>query len=183
LSLTDNLEGFDITSNGAFDPDIRFYDWMAYEILNENPEYVLVPYGTGQLYENVLNIAKHILTSPQPDPVYTGKKETISKCHFIGATSNNFNTLAVKLYAPFRPFAQSSPEWVRLFIQQGYCGNKSRIVEISEEFVKEGKRIMGELGIPAEYSGASAMGLLYQIRDQIPKDAKVLVVNTGNARF
>ena len=37
LQLTDNENGFDITSNWAFDPTTRFYDWLSYEILNQNP--------------------------------------------------------------------------------------------------------------------------------------------------
>ncbi|MBP9686964.1 MAG: pyridoxal-phosphate dependent enzyme, partial [Candidatus Doudnabacteria bacterium] len=35
LELTDNRGGFDITSNEALDPSLRFYDWLAYEIINE----------------------------------------------------------------------------------------------------------------------------------------------------
>ena len=48
LRMTKNQDGFDITSNEAYDPTVRFYDWMSYEILNSNAEYVFIPFGTGQ---------------------------------------------------------------------------------------------------------------------------------------
>ena len=55
LKLTNNGGGFDITSSEALDPTTRFYDWMSYEIINNNPDYCFIPFGTGNLYENVLN--------------------------------------------------------------------------------------------------------------------------------
>jgi len=58
LALTRNPEGFDITSNEALDPTTRFYDWMSYEIINGSPDYCFIPFGTGNLFENVLNILK-----------------------------------------------------------------------------------------------------------------------------
>ena len=183
LELTDNVDGFDITSSSVLEPNLRFYDWMSYEILNENPEYVFMPYGTGQLYENVLNIGKLILTTPEPDEVYTGERQAISRCNFIGATSNDPNTRAEKLYAPFRPFAQSSPDWVKLFVLEGYCGAESRIEEIDEEYIVKGSEIFASQKIDTEYSAAAGIGLLYQLKERIPQDARILVVNTGKARI
>src|SRR3989344_2487942 len=40
LKLTNNPHGFDITSNKAYDPTTRFYDWMSYEIINNNVDYI-----------------------------------------------------------------------------------------------------------------------------------------------
>jgi len=56
LALTHNEGGFDITSAEALDPTTRFYDWMSYEIINSSPEYCFIPFGTGNLYENILNL-------------------------------------------------------------------------------------------------------------------------------
>lgn len=183
LKLTDNTDGFDITSNQALEPGSSFYDWMAYEILNENADYVLVPYGTGHLYENILNIAKTILTNEQCNTVFHGDKDGIRKCNFIGVTTNFSNSLAVKLYAPFRPFTTSSNEWIGLFSRRGFCGKESKVLEISEEFIIKGSEIMKNLKISSEYSGAVGMGMLYQIKNHIPRDSKILVVNTGCAKF
>ena len=183
LMLTDNLEGFDITSNKALDPNIIFYDWLAYEVLNENPDYVFVPYGTGHLYENILNISKNIIQGRNIDSVYSGNKNILSRCHFIGATTDDAETLAVKLYAPFRPFSTSSLDWIKLFIRRGFCGKNSKISEVSEEFIKKGNELMTKLGINAEYSASAGLGLLYQLKEKIPKDSKILIINQGKAQF
>ena len=68
LALTHNPNGIDITSNTALDPNIRFYDWMSYEILNSSPDYCFMPFGTGTLYENVININKREVSSKRHDP-------------------------------------------------------------------------------------------------------------------
>jgi len=183
LKLTDNINGFDITSNKGFDPTIRFYDWLSYEILNENPDYVFAPFGTGQLYENIINIAKYILTSETCDKVYSGDKEKIRQCHFIGATSNNPKTKAVKLYAPFRPFTSMSQTYIDLLARRGYCGTESRIVEVTENSIESGYKLLNNQGIQAEYSGASAMGLLLQLQKEIPPQSKIIIINTGKAKF
>lgn len=44
LKLTENNDGFDITSNKAFDSWVRFYDRLSYEVLNYCPDIVFVPY-------------------------------------------------------------------------------------------------------------------------------------------
>ena len=59
LKLTNNENGFDITSNEAYDPTVRFYDWLSYEIINNDADFIFVPFGTGQLYENIMNVIKN----------------------------------------------------------------------------------------------------------------------------
>jgi cysteine synthase len=56
LALTHNEKGFDITSSEALNPNTRFYDWLSYEIINSSPDYCFIPFGTGNLFENILNI-------------------------------------------------------------------------------------------------------------------------------
>ena len=58
LTLTDNVHGIDITSSEALNPSTRFYDWLSYEIINTSPDYCFVPFGGGNLFENILNINK-----------------------------------------------------------------------------------------------------------------------------
>ncbi|MFA6388458.1 MAG: pyridoxal-phosphate dependent enzyme [Patescibacteria group bacterium] len=89
LALTHNPNGFDITSSEALDPTTRFYDWLAYEILNSSPDYCFVPFGTGNLYENILNINKREVTAKQPDPRFKGNVNILRTCNFFGATVNN----------------------------------------------------------------------------------------------
>ena len=104
LILTQNPNGFDITSNEALDPTTRFYDWMSYETINNSPDYCFVPFGTGNLYENILNINKKEVSTQNHDPRFKGKVEILRKCNFIGATTNNPKSKADKLYSPHLPF-------------------------------------------------------------------------------
>ncbi len=68
LALTQNTKGFDITSGAALDPSTRFYDWMSYEVVNQSPDYCFIPFGTGHLYENVLNVNKREISARPHDP-------------------------------------------------------------------------------------------------------------------
>ena len=104
LSLTDNPNGFDITSNEALDPTTRFYDWMSYEIINNSPDYVFIPFGTGHLYENILNINKKEVSTENHDPRFMGDVVKLRTCNFIGATTNNPDSKATMLYSPHLPF-------------------------------------------------------------------------------
>ncbi len=183
LQLTENKEGFDITSNQGFDPDKRFYDWLSYEVLDHNPQYVFTPVGSGQLFQNVLNIAKRIVTNDNIDPVYSGNPEVIAECHFIGATTNNSASKAVKLYAPFKPFTDLAEDWLRLFSQRGYCGTKSAIHEVTEEYLEYAYSLFQERKIPAEHSAVAGMAMLYQMKEEIPQDGKIVVISTGKTKF
>jgi hypothetical protein len=185
LQLTDNANGFDITSNKGFDPDGRFYDWLAYEILNENPDYVFMPSGTFQLYENVLGIAKKIATD-RPATIYSGDKTRIPNTQFIAATTNNPTSKAVKLYAPFRPFTDAGPDWLRLYAWRGWCGEASQIIDIQENQLDYAYGLLQDQGVILEPSAAAGLAAMLQLQDislQDARDAKMLVVSTGRARF
>src|SRR3989338_5793132 len=98
LKLTNNPDGFDIISSEALDPTTRFYDWLSYEIINSSPEYCFIPFGTGNLYENILNITKREISTGIHDPRFKGDIEILRKCNFIGSTTNNPRSMADKLY-------------------------------------------------------------------------------------
>lgn len=182
LEMTDNQEGFDITSNRAFDPGAHFYDWLSYEILNQDPDYVFVPFGTGQLYGNIIGIGRRIAEGEVCESVYVGSREKIPRMNFIGATTNNPESKAVKLYAPFRPFTAISANWVRLGVQRGWCGEKSGIVEVEESSILDAYRILTDQGIPVEHSAVAGLAALLEMRDQVAPDDKLLVVSTGKLK-
>lgn len=86
-AVTHNPNGFDITSDESFSPTTRFYDWMSYEIINNSPDYCFIPFGTGHLYENILNINKKEVTAKKHDPrfsCFSGKSRADKRlgiCH------------------------------------------------------------------------------------------------------
>ena len=183
LRLTDNEEGFDITSNEAYDSTARFYDWLSYEIINSDADYIFVPFGTGQLYENIMNIIKKELNYKACDPRFKGNMEVLQKTSVLGATTTNPKSKADKLYAPFLPFANYSKQWIKFYRFTGLIGEMSQVYNLEEKYLDKAIKIASEQKINFEPSGIAGLGLLLQIKDKIPKDKKILIVNTGKTKW
>src|SRR3989339_1906701 len=135
LKLTKNPSGIDITSSEALDPTTRFYDWLSYEIINNSPDYCFIPFGTGNLFENVLNINKKEVSTKTRDPRFKGKANILRKCNFLGATSSNPRTKALKLYSPHLPFVHYDEQWMRLYRYAGFCGHDSNVYLLKENYL------------------------------------------------
>jgi len=183
LQLTNNPKGFDITSNEALDPTTRFYDWLSYEIINNSPDYCFIPFGTGNLYENILNINKKEVSTKNHDPRFKGKIDILKNCNFIGATTNNQNSKADKLYSPHLPFVHYDEQWIRLYRYQGFCGEGSNVYLIKEEYLDKALDIAKSQGINCEPSGIAGLAMLIQLKNKIPQDKKILIVNTGKTKY
>jgi len=183
LILTHNRNGFDITSNEALDPTTRFYDWMSYEIINNSPDYVFIPFGTGNLYENILNINKKEVSSKNHDPRFKGDVEKLRKCNFLGVTTNNPYSKAEKLYSPHLPFVHYDEQWIKLYRTAGFCGPESDVHLIKEEYLDEALQIAKSQKINCEPSGIAGLALMLQLQDRLPKDKKMLIVNTGKTKY
>lgn len=183
LTLTHNPNGFDITSSEALDPTTRFYDWLSYEVINSSPDYCFIPFGTGNLFENILNINKKEVSTNNHDPRFKGDINVLRGCNFLGATTNNPNSKAIKLYSPHLPFVHFNEQWIRLYRHAGFCGPKSDVVLIKEQFLDEAIELASIQNIHFEPSGISGLALFLQMRDEIPKDKKVLIVSTGKTKY
>jgi len=183
LILTHNRDGFDITSNEALDPTTRFYDWLSYEIINNSPDYVFIPFGTGNLYENILNINKKEVSTENHDPRFKGEVETLRRCNFLGVTTNNPNSKADKLYSPHLPFVHYDEQWIKLYRSTGFCGPESDVHLLKEEYLEEALEVAESQGINCEPSGIAGLALMLQMRDKLPKDKKMLIVNTGKTKY
>jgi hypothetical protein len=182
LKLTNNLKGFDITSSEELAPTTRFYDWLSYEIINNSPDYCFIPFGTGNLYENVLNINKKEVGNINHDPRFLGNVKTLSKCNFMGATTNNPKSKADKLYSPHLPFVHFDEQWINLYKQAGYCGPESNVKLIKEEILEKAIILAKKLNIVAEPSGLAGLALMLQLKEVLPKNKKMLIVSTGKTR-
>jgi hypothetical protein len=183
LELTNNPNGFDITSNEALDPTMRFYDWMSYEIINYSPDYCFIPFGTGNLFENILNINKKEVSSKHHDPRFNGNQEKLRKCNFLGATTNNPQSKAEKLYSPHLPFAHYDEQWIRMYRYAGYCGAESNVFAVEEHYLDEAIALAESQKINAEPSGIAGLALLLQQKEKIQKNKKILVINTGKTKL
>ncbi len=183
LELTHNHHGFDITSSEALDPTTRFYDWLSYEIINSSPDWCFIPFGTGNLYENVLNITKREVSTRNHDPRFRGQLAKLRECNFIGATTNNPRSKADKLYSPHLPFVHFDEQWIRLYRFAGYCGPLSNVHLMKEQYLDAAITLADRLGIQAEPSGLGGLAVFLQLRRSIPKKAKVLIVSTGKTKY
>ncbi len=183
LLLTHNSDGFDITSMHALDPTLTFYDWMSYEIINESPDYCFVPFGTGNLFENILNINKKEVSCAAHDPRFKGDVNKLRKCNFIGATTHNPKTKADKLYSPHLPFTHFDEQWIKLYRFAGFCGSKSNVYAFKESNLSKAMEIAESQGVACEPSGIAGLAMLLQMSEQIPSDSKILIVNTGKLKF
>mgnify|MGYP001589437562 CR=1 FL=1 len=183
LLLTDNINGFDITSSEALDPTTRFYDWLSYEIINSSPDYCFIPFCTGNLYEYVLIINKKEVSTENHDPRFKGDVNKLRACNFIGATSNNPKSKADKLYSPHLPFVHYDEQWIKLYRYAGYCGFSSNVYLIKEDFLDEAMKIARSQHINCEPSGIAGLALMLQMKDKLPKGKKMLIVNTGKTKL
>lgn len=179
LTLTKNPNGIDITSSDALDPTTRYYDWLSYEVINAQPDYCFIPFGTGNLYENILNVNKRELTTQKHDPRFKGNLKKMASCTFLGAATDNPNSEADKLYSPHLPFAHFDDQWITVYTYAGYCGARSNVELVKERYLEEAMRIAREQEIKSEPSGIAGLALMLQMREQLPKGKKMLILNTG----
>lgn len=182
LNITNNKFGIDITSSKALDPTRKFYDWLSYEVLNVSPDYSLVPFGTGNLYENILNTAKKEITAVKHDPRFQSNVEKLRNCHFLGATTKDPASKATKLYAPHLPFSSIDDQWMKYFKLAAFCGEKSDVRTLKEAYLDKAIELGNALGLTFEPSGIAGLGLLLQMRNEVPRDAKILIINTGKTK-
>jgi len=183
LELTQNLGGIDITSSQSLGPGTRFYDWLSYEIINHSPDYCFIPFGSGGLYNNILNISQHELSTTDHDPRFSGDVKILRNCNFIGASVNNPRSEADKLFAHHRPFTHFDEQWLRCYKLSGFCGNESSVYLLREKFLKEAMKLAQEQSVTCEPSGIAGLGMLLQMKEKIPKDKKIIVVNTGQVKL
>lgn len=183
LALTNNDGGIDITSDPTLGPTTRFYDWMSYEILNSSPEYCFIPFGTGNLYEHILNINQKEVSRIFHDPRFQGDVKVLQKCNFMGATTNNPHSKADKLYSPHLPFVHFDEQWINSYKYAGYCGPESDVYLLQEKFLDEATRIAEREKISCEPSGIAGLALMLQMKEKLPREKKMLIVNTGKTKY
>lgn len=183
LRLTHNPHGFDITSSEALDPTTRFYDWLSYETINFSPDYCFIPFGTGNLFENVLNVNKKEVSTQSHDPRFKGDVTLLRNCNFLGATTSNRRSKAEKLYSPHLPFVHYDEQWIRLYKYAGFCGAESNVHLIKEDYLERAMKIAESQKIRCEFSGIAGLALLLQMRHKISRNKKILIVNTGKVKY
>lgn len=183
---TDNSKGIDITYRETMDPNMdNYYDWLSYEILNQQAAYCFIPFGTGDLFINILNIVKKEYFNSflhNPDPRFTGSVEELRACNFMAATTHYKNTRLDKLYSSFLPTYGEYENFIGELKSSTCVGKQTNIYNVDERFVEKAIEIAQNQQITFEPSGLAGIALLLQMADKLPKDKKILIVNTGKTK-
>ena len=180
--LTDNTTGIDITYREVLDRyNDNYYDWLSYEVINESPDYCFIPFGTGDLFINILIIAEREFNNRifKHDPRFKGNIHTIGQCNFIGATTHSASTKLDKLFSYYLPSLKNYNDYLASLIANNRIGHASGILDVEEEYLEEALAIAQHQNIKCEPSGIAGLALLLQNKNDIPHDAKILIVNTG----
>jgi len=183
LVLTKNKNGFDLTLNQGVGLEIGNYDWMGYEILNNSPDYCFIPFGTGGLFEKVLELNKLEVGYAKHDPRFHGNTKILRNCNFMGATTKNPKSKADKLYAHHLPNPKIDEAWLRFYKKSGFCGNMTGIYLLKEAYLDKAMKIAQSQGINCEPSGIAGLALMLQMKNSLPKNKKHLIVNTGKTKL
>lgn len=184
--LTNNKEGIDITYREILDRfNDNYYDWLSYEVLNENPSYCFVPFGTGDLFVNILIIVEREFNNSiyKHDPRFLGDIKKTSQCNFMGATTHDAGSRMDKLFSYYLPSLDDYQFYINSLIQNDRVGNLSGILDVDENFIEEAMEISRKNSVRCEPSGIAGLALLLQMRDEIPKDEKILIINTGSTIY
>lgn len=184
LDLTENPDGFDLTSRNLVDPNRRtYYDWLTYEILNCGAQHIYIPVGTGDLFVNVLTVLRDELMEVTNDRRLSGGSPSIKGLSFYGATSDDPKTRMDKLYAPHRPTRDEVDRVVGEMREAGQCGERSGVFPVNEKVVSEALDIAALNKIHADASGIAGLSLLlqqyYSGELDVPDGEDILIVNTG----
>lgn len=183
---TENFNGIDLTYREIIDPNNdNYYDWMSYETINHNADYCFVPFGTGDLFINILKIAKREFINSlvsRNDSRYSGSIETLRRTIYFGATTDLKDSKLTKLYSAYLPSFQSHLKYLEECKKVMSCGSETSVLRVDEKYVYKAAEIAADNNLIFEYSGIAGLALLLQIKESISPDARILIVNTGKTK-
>jgi len=188
LSLTDNINGLDLTYSSEFDINREvYYDWLSYEVLNQNPNWIFVPFGTGELYKNIIKRNSKEIDKKISSKRFFGNKKILMNCNFMGAANCNKGSKMRMLYSKFqnKTIDTVNKDLVKLLNSKSHCGNKSSVINVNEKYLNVAIEIANYFNLRFEPSGISGLGLFFQMLDleniSIKKNDKIIIVNTGKS--
>lgn len=178
LAITQNLGGWDITTRDVTEPSRwRFFDWLSYELLSEEPDHIFVPFGTGDLFTNIV----YVIVNESRSKMHDRRLKNPCKrgINVLGATTFERQSRMDKLYAPFRPTKKALDHALAEWMHSGVLGPSSGIYEVADGLADDAREIARRANIQTELSGIAGLALYLKCREKIPSQDKVVVVNTG----
>lgn len=184
LRYTENVDGVDLTSSRAFQPERVLYDWLAHEIFNARASRVYVPFGSGRLRDNLLYWQAQTMRNSEDHHADRRLKAHITDVvglSVCAAEPESVDSVADKLTAPFKPFVIFSDADVKAMVQFHDTGRYSARRIVDEEHLQAASEIFEKHAIDAEPSAAAGLALYMMDIESgnLNKHEKVVVVNTG----
>ncbi|MFA4874223.1 MAG: pyridoxal-phosphate dependent enzyme [bacterium] len=186
--ICNNENGIDLTSTRTIEPQAVFYDWHVHEVLNEAPDEVYVPFGSGRLMENYLYWIERTLRNESEhrrDPRLTASVTSVISTHVFGAEPESYPSCAVKLAARCKPFRIFTDEDIDSFVKLAFVGNETGKYRVSDPLIEAAYALLTSHGIDAEKSAAAGLALYMQRFDAKrkqgldPRRNKAMIVDTG----
>ena len=188
LELTNNIDGIDLTYSPEFNESRKvYYDWLSYEVLNQNPNCVFSPFGTGDLYKNIITRNAKEMDKKVFSKRFFGDKKILSKCNFMGAASDNKKTKMKMLYSAFqnKTINNTNDIIVSPLIEKQSTGENSKVLIVNESYIDAAIDIAKYFNITCEPSGISGLALFFQMLDRqemvLNEHDKVIIINTGKS--
>ena len=183
LRITENKSGIEVSFRDAIDPThIEYYDWMSYEILNENPSVVIVPFGSGELFTNIMNVNRKEVLLGIGDKRFKGDIKILKQCKFFGITTTNPNSKYFKLCSYFFNCIQYNKEQMEMYKRLDICHQDSRVVDITDDNFEKSKVLCDKLNLKTENSSLAGFAFYLENEELFKNEDKVLIVNTGQTK-
>lgn len=180
LEITENKNGYDITYGDKIENiKLTFYDWLSYEILNLNPNGVFVPYGSGDLYRNIVEICISELRARHTSKRFFGNKNILSACNFFAGYTDDPNTSMKMLYSPHNTYDEND---IKNLLESGVIGPKSKGYKIEEKYVGLANSLASRNKIECENSGIAGLALFLQMKNDLDPEKKYVIINTGKLK-
>ncbi|MDP2103742.1 MAG: PLP-dependent lyase/thiolase, partial [Candidatus Gracilibacteria bacterium] len=162
----------------SFEPvSINAYKELFYEIKDTNPEYVVVPCGSGDIIIGIWLAIKELGMNTKIIAVAPEKEHPLGYALKYGIDEYQIekykeNSLAEKLTTPFTAVL---PILYKIFTEQGNI-----YMEVNNEDILKIKGIVEANGIKCENSAAVTFAtFVSDKRPDIDYDAKVVIISTG----
>ena len=188
LDKTENKNGLDLTYSPEFNAsrDV-YYDWLSYEVLNQNPNWVFIPFGTGDLYKNIIIRNSKEMDKKVFSKRFFGDKKILMNCNFIGAANNRKHSKMKMLYSAFQDKTINNVNHmiVKPLIDKDSCGNQSIVDLVGEKYIDSAIEIGNFFNITFEPSGISGLALFLQMADKkqikINQHERIIIISTGKS--
>ena len=160
----------------------KFYDWLSFEILNQSPDIIITPFGSGNLFSGIIEIMQREIAlaenNKQPSKRFFGNADKLNKTTLIGVTTYAKKSKFDKLYSPIQFHPEKSLDLDK-WKKDKIIDEKSKIVEVNDHKLEEALNIAEEYKLNTEPSGIAALAWFLDNHEDIDPSKKILIVNTG----